>query len=196
MNIISYLEPEDASPAVQEMYKITESRFEMVLNIFKTLGHAEEIALTMTDFILAILKDGLVDWKTKELLILKSTLLNECNYCVTQHEAVSSKLGIPDEKVADLKGDKYKTSPHFNEAERAILDLNYQIWKDANRIPSELWDRIKVHWSDPQIVEITATITAYIMISKFGDALGVGLEPAFKEVKTQLITWDHHVLQS
>ena len=89
-----------------------------------------------------------------ELVILKSTLENECEYCVTQHEVVSRRLGIADEKVADLKGDKYKTSPHFTEAERAILDLTVQIREDANRISSELWERVRAHWSEPQSVEI------------------------------------------
>jgi len=184
---IKFKELEDASPKLRESYKETEERFEMLLNIFKAWGVVENLALPMNELILQILQDGEVEWKTKELLILKSTLENQCEYCVTQHEVVSKRLGIPDEKVADLKGDKYKTSPHFNEAERAILDLTVQIREDANRVSDKLWARVREHWSEAQAVEIVYTITIYIMVSKFGDVLQVELEPVFSGLETQLI---------
>lgn len=181
------MEREDASPKLQASYDQTSQRFEMLLNIFKAWGVVENLALPMNELILQILQDGEVGWKTKELLILKSTLENECEYCVTQHEVVSKRLGIPDEKVADLKGDKYKTSPHFNEAERAILDLTLQIKEDANKVSDELWARVRAHWSEAQAVEIVYVITTYIMVSKFGDALHVELEEVFSGLETQLI---------
>jgi len=180
-------EREDASAELGASYDQTAERFEMLLNIFKAWGVVENLALPMNDLIMQILQDGEVDWVTKELVILKSTLENECEYCVTQHEVVSRKLGIPDEKVADLKGDIYKTSPHFNEAERSILDLTVQIREDANKVSDELWARIRKHWSEKQAVEIVYVITTYIMVSKFGDALHVELEDVFSGLETQLI---------
>jgi len=184
---IKLKELEDASPDLSASYNETAERFEMLLNIFKAWGVVENLALPMNELILQILQDGEVEWKTKELLILKSTLENQCEYCITQHEVVSKRLGIPDEKVADLKDDKYKTSPHFNEAERAILDLTVQIREDANRVSDKLWARVREHWSEAQAVEIVYTITIYIMVSKFGDALHVELEPVFAGLETQLI---------
>ena len=184
---IKLMEMEDVSPELQASYKETEERFELLLNIFKAWGVVENLALPMNQLIMEILKDGEVDWKTKELLILKSTLENECEYCVTQHEVVSRRLGIPDEKVADLKGDTYKTSPHFTDAERVILDLTMQIRTDANKVSSKLWDSIMEHWTEKQAVEIVYVITTYIMVSKFGDALHVELEPVFSGLDTQLI---------
>jgi len=180
-------EREEASKKLGASYDQTSERFEMLLNIFKAWGVVENLALPMNELIMQILQDGEVDWKTKELLILKSTLENQCEYCVTQHEVVSRRLGITDEKVADLKGDKYKKSSHFNEAERSILDLTVQIRDDANRVSDELWGRVREHWSETQTVEIVYVITTYIAVSKFGDALQVELEPVFSGLETQLI---------
>ncbi len=50
----------------------------------------------------------------------------------------------------------------------------------------ELWDRLHKHWTEPQIVDAAYIITQYIAISKFGDALGVELEPMFEGVTPQL----------
>jgi AhpD family alkylhydroperoxidase len=177
---VSYVEPEQADSETRKFYDRAENTFEMVLNIFKVFGHTPELGTVFTDTVMAILKDGELPWTTKELLILKATHRNACQYCVVQHEAVSKRLGIGEEKINDIGDDKYKTSPHFTEGEKALLDLTVQIGVDANRVPKELWDRLHKHYSEPQIVEAVFTITQYIAISKFGDALGVELEPVFQ----------------
>ncbi|SLN56366.1 carboxymuconolactone decarboxylase family protein [Oceanibacterium hippocampi] len=180
---VSYVEKEQADAQTKAFYGKAEERFQALLNIFKVFGHQPEYGTVFTDMIMAILKDGVLDWKTKELLILKATQRNECQYCVVQHERVSNMLGISDEKIADIDGDKYRTSPHYTEGEKALLDFAVQIGVDANRVSNELWERLHKHWSEPEIVDAAFVITIYIAVSKFGDALGVALEPMFDGVK-------------
>lgn len=180
---VSYVERNQANDVTTAFYDKAEDRFKALLNIFKVLGHTPELGGPFTDMIMAILKDGHIDWKTKELLILKATQRNDCQYCVIQHERLSMMLGIPEEKIADLDGDKYKTSPHFTDGERALLDLTVQIGVDANRVSKGLWDRLHQHYTDPEIVEAAFVITTYIFVSKFGDAMGVELEPMFDGVE-------------
>jgi AhpD family alkylhydroperoxidase len=176
---VSYVEREQADAETLAFYDRAEARFEMLLNIFKVFGHTPELGTVFTDLVMAILKDGKIDWMTKELMILKATHRNDCQYCVVQHETLSKRLGISEEKIADIGGERYQTSPHFTEAEKALMDLTVQIGIDANRVPDELWDRLHRHFSESQIVEAVFTITIYIAVSKFGDALGVELEPVF-----------------
>lgn len=183
---VSYVEREQADKETLAFYDAAEERFQALLNIFKVFGHQPEYGTAFTNLIMTILKDGVIDWKTKELLILKATQRNDCKYCVVQHERVSDMLDIPAEKIADLEGDKYKISDHFTEGERALLDYTVQIGEDANRVPKGLWDRLHANWSEPQIVDATFVITIYIAVSKFGDALGVELEPMFEGVEPVL----------
>jgi AhpD family alkylhydroperoxidase len=183
---VSYVEYDQADAATKAFYDKATDRFEMLLNIFKVFGHTPELGTVFTDLVMAILKDGELDWVTKELIILKATHRNECQYCVVQHETLSKRMGIPDEKIADIGGDRYKTSRHFTESEKALLDLTVQIGLDANRVSQELWDRLHQHFTEPEIVEAVFTITTYIAVSKFGDALGVALEPVFDGIKPLL----------
>jgi len=127
-----------------------------------------------------------LDWNTKELLILKATQGNDCQYCVVQHERLCDMLGIPAEKVADIDGVNYRDSPHFTEGEKALLDFCVQIREDANRVSKSLWERLHANWSEPEIVDAAFVTTIYIAVSKFGDALGVELEPMFDGVTPQL----------
>lgn len=177
---VSYVELEQANDETRRFYDRAANTFEMVLNIFKVFGHVPELGTVFTDTVMAILKNGELPWTTKELLILKATHRNSCQYCVVQHEAVSKRLGISEEKINDIGDDRYKTSPHFTDAEKALLDLTVQVGVDANRVSKELWERLHKHFTEPQIVEAVFTITQYIAISKFGDALGVVLEPVFQ----------------
>ncbi len=176
---ISYVERDQADAATTAFYDKAEGRFEMLLNIFKVFGHTPELGAVFTDLVMAILKDGELDWVTKELIILKATHRNDCQYCVVQHETLSKRMGIADEKIAHIGGELYKDSPHFSEAEKALMDLTVQVGVDANNLSAELWDRLHEHFTEPQIVEAVFTITVYIGVSKFGDALGVALEPVF-----------------
>ncbi|MCZ6772630.1 MAG: carboxymuconolactone decarboxylase family protein [Proteobacteria bacterium] len=179
---VSYVEREQANDETIQFYDKAEGRFEMLLNIFKVFGHTPELGTVFTDLIMAVLKDGELEWVTKELIILKATHRNDCQYCVVQHETLSKRMGISEEKIADIGDDRYKNSPHFTDAEKVLLDLTVQIGVDANRLSKDLWDRLHQHWTEPQIVEAVFTITIYIAVSKFGDALGVALEPVFSDI--------------
>lgn len=176
---LPYIEPENADEVTARVYADAQARFQMVLNIFQITGNAPEIAEKMWQIFFDILQDGQVDWVTKELLILKATKMGDCLYCVTQHEVVSARLGVSEEKQKDIVGVQYRASPHYTDAERAILDLCAHVVLDPEQIPSEVWARVHEHYDDGQIVEIVATIGAYLQVSKFGDALGVELEDAF-----------------
>jgi 4-carboxymuconolactone decarboxylase len=176
---LPYIEHDDADEVTARVYADAEARFEMVLNIFKITGNAPEIAEKMWQIYFDILQDGQVTWVDKELLILKATKMGDCLYCVTQHEVVSGRLGVSTEKQADIVGLEYRASAHYTPAEVAILDLCGHVVLDPEGIPAEVWRRVKEHYDDGQIVEIVATIGAYLQVSKFGDAMGVELEPVW-----------------
>ncbi len=165
---VSYVEREQGNPETIAFYDKAEGRFEMLLNIFKVFGHTPELGTVFTDLVMAI---------------LKATHRNDCQYCVVQHETLSQRLGISEEKIADIGDDRYQDSPHFTDAEKTLMDLTVQIGVDANRLSKDLWDRLHEHFTEPQIVEAVFVITIYIAVSKFGDALGVELEPVFSGIK-------------
>ncbi len=188
---ISYVEREQGNAETKVFYDKAEERFTMLLNIFKVFGHTPNLGTVFTDLVMQILQDGELDWVTKELIILKATHRNDCQYCVVQHETLSKRLGISEEKIADIGDDRYQASPHFTEAEKALLDLTVQIGIDANRLSKDLWERLHANFTEPQIVEAVFTITTYIMVSKFGDALGVELEPVFSGIEP-ILEVAHH----
>lgn len=57
-----------------------------------------------------------------------------------------------------------------------MLDLCAHVVVNPEEIPAAVWAEVREHYDDAQIIEIVATIGAYLQVSKFGDALGVQLE--------------------
>ena len=68
---------------------------------------------------------------------------------------------------------KWRESQLFSEAERVALDYAERITITTERVDDALFARLKQHFSEAQIVELTAAIAFENFRSKFNPALGV-----------------------
>jgi alkylhydroperoxidase family enzyme len=64
-------------------------------------------------------------------------------------------------------------SPLFTEAERAALEFAERITITGQRVDDALFARLKQHYSEAQIVELTAAIALENFRSKFNPALAI-----------------------
>ena len=76
-----------------------------------------------------------------------------------------------DQKVADLGG--WRESNAFSELERVALEYAERMTHTAEKVDGALFGRLKEHFNEPQIVELTAAIALENFRSKFNPALGV-----------------------
>lgn len=84
---------------------------------------------------------------------------------------MSSALGVSDAKIESLGA--YATSPLYDEAERAALAYADAITESGRDVDDELFARVRRHYGDDAIVELTATIAWENASSKFNRALRV-----------------------
>jgi len=84
---------------------------------------------------------------------------------------VSSELGVADAKILALAD--YATSPHYADAERAALAYADAITRTDRDVDDALFARLRAHYTDDQVVELTATIAWENASSKFNRALRV-----------------------
>ena len=158
---------------VKEAFRIAEEHFGHVPNLVKALGTNEAMCRTITAFFAQSLQDGRVSFAFKELVILKTLRAIGAFYSYGAHEKLAIELGNSADKVGDLANSLWRTSPHYNDGERAVMELGDQIGIDANDVSDELWERLRKHWDAGQLVELTAVITTFVMIGRVGDALGI-----------------------
>ena len=65
------------------------------------------------------------------------------------------------------------TSPLFDEVERTALAYAEAMTITGRRVSDELFARVRRHFSEPQIVELTAAVALENFRSKFNVALGI-----------------------
>jgi uncharacterized peroxidase-related enzyme len=110
-----------------------------------------------------------------ELAIVTVSKLNLCHYCVAHHtpflvvEGVSA-AGV--ERILD-----YREHPELDERDKLVVEYAIAAWETPNRIPEALFTRLRSHFSEAQIVELTLRITLCGFFNKFNDALGIEEEP-------------------
>jgi alkylhydroperoxidase family enzyme len=80
-------------------------------------------------------------------------------------------MGVAQEKILDLPN--YASSPHFSGLERVALEYAECITHTNREVTDELFERLKNHFSQDEIVELTATIAWENCSSKFNRALRV-----------------------
>ena len=91
---------------------------------------------------------------------------------------MGSELGISDEKILALE--EYATSPLYDGAERAALEYADAITLSDRDVTDELFDRVRRHFDDDALVELTAVIAWEHSSSKFNRVLRVPSQGLWK----------------
>jgi uncharacterized peroxidase-related enzyme len=106
-----------------------------------------------------------------ELAIVTVSKLNECDYCVAHHKPFLAIEGISP-AAADRVLD-YADHPEFNAIDRLVIEYTIAAWNDPHRLRDRLFDRLREHFSEAEIVELTLRITLCGFFNKFNDALQI-----------------------
>src|SRR6266849_1610686 len=80
MAVVNPLPKEKAAPEVHETYEGMTKRFGRVPNIFGTMAHRPNVLKNFLPFYGAVMNEGTVEPRYKELAYLKTSLLNGCEY--------------------------------------------------------------------------------------------------------------------
>lgn len=89
-----------------------------------------------------------------------------------------SELSVSEDKILAL--DDYETSDHFSPAEKAALAYADAITLSDRDVDDELWRRVREHFDDDAVIELTAAIAWENASSKFNRALRVPSQGLWK----------------
>lgn len=85
--------------------------------------------------------------------------------------AVGVKAGIPEGKLAALPD--FERSPHFTERERAALQYATEIVRDDRVVTDGCVVRLREHFSEGEILELSFIVGYQTFASKFAKALEI-----------------------
>jgi alkylhydroperoxidase family enzyme len=95
---------------------------------------------------------------------------------------VGSALGIPEEKLLALP--EWEASPLFDDTERLVLEYADSMTISDRDVSDELFARLRAHFDDDAIVELTEIVAWENASSKFNRALRVPSQGLWKRSGT------------
>jgi len=170
-NRLRQVSKRDASPEVQKIYQEFFGDRDPVAepgtatgtpgDYWTTYALVPDILTMSRDSLLAMLQPGrALDARYRELAILRAGIVGDSRFEYSQHMKVSRMVGIPEEKLAAIKG--WATSDKFDDSERAVIAAADEL-VGRNLIEDATFAALKRHFSDEQIMELVYVIALWRM---------------------------------
>ncbi len=156
----------DAGRAVEA--NIRQSRGEISL-LYQVLLNSLPVAQGWETYLTAIRQKTSLKPSLRELVILRVAVLNRAPYEFEAHVSHAQKAGLSDAKIAAVKVSDLAA---FDDLERLVLEYTDTMTRDV-QVPDALFARIKEAFDPAGRVDLTATVAAYNMVSRFLEALHV-----------------------
>ncbi|HTW43837.1 MAG TPA: carboxymuconolactone decarboxylase family protein [Solirubrobacteraceae bacterium] len=134
-------------------------------------AHQPKMMFGMGRFNQAVRKGKSVDERLRNLVELKGAQMIGCEFCVDLGSQICRNSGLSDEELLALA--RYRQSALFTEREKLALDYAVAVMHTPVDVTDELFARMKEHFSDAQLVELTALLTL-VNLDRFNAAFGVG----------------------
>jgi len=134
-------------------------------------AHQPKMMMGMGKFNQAVRKRKSVDERLRNLLELKGAQMIGCEFCIDLGSQICRNSGLSDEELLALP--RYRQCDLFTEREKLALDYTVAVMRTPVEVSDELFARMKEHFSDEQMVEITALLTL-VNLDRFNAAFGIG----------------------
>ena len=159
--------PEDVAARVQQAGA-------RQVNLYHALAHAPQLLEAWISFAWALRERCETPRPLRELMILRTAQRTLSQYEWHQHRRMAAEAGVDEHKVAELA--MWRTSPAFEEAERATLALTDALVD--GHVPDEVNAALTEHFDEKARVELTLTAAFYCAVPRLLDALRVPVEAA------------------
>jgi len=169
MSRISRLNHSQVSPDLQPLFDKVFAQRGNVPNMFRVMAHRPEIFATMQAHFGAVLNTGTVSTRLKELIIVRTSQVNQTPYCLASHTILARNLGWSDDQLAHLAD--WQSRNDFTPAEKAALRLAETVTRDAHAVTDEQFAELRSFYSEGEIVELLCAIGLFNYFNRFNNAL-------------------------
>jgi len=100
------------------------------------------------------LKKASVERELLELVNYRISQINGCAYCLDMHAKDARALGETEQRLYALS--VWKETSFYTDRERAALAWAEGV--NAKEVPQELFDKVKPHFSDEELIDLTLAV--------------------------------------
>ena len=141
-----------------------------VLHLYQMLLHSPPVASGWLNYLTAIRQQSSLPGGLRELVIMRIAILNGAPYEAEQHAPIALKEGVSQVQLDELA--TWQSSKSYDATQRAVLAYTDAMTKDIH-VAADTFSAVKAVLTDRLLVELTATVGAYNMVSRFLEALQI-----------------------
>jgi uncharacterized peroxidase-related enzyme len=167
---VARIDSDAADPSLRESFETFVRARGKVPNLFRITARRPAIGRTLADHMAAVMGEGDVDGQLKELLAVRVSQVNGCEYCLASHSLLAKRKGATGEQLSALANGDLSAFPHGWQAPLAAAD---EMTTDRGQISPATYDRLGADWTPAQIVEIVSVIGLFNYFNRIANALDI-----------------------
>ena len=170
---IPYADPTADSAIAELAEQIKRERGGKLLNLYRMLLHSPPVARGWLHMFTAIRQQADLPGRDRELATLRVAVLNGADYEFAQHIPFALKHGCTQAQIDAIRDDP--ASQLFTARDRAVLAYTEAMTRNI-RVPAAVFEQVRAIFPARELVELTATIAGYNLVSRFLEALDIDHE--------------------
>lgn len=186
---VRLIDPDQAQGETRRVYDHVLKQWGRISNFSRVLAHQpatlEAWALANDAIRLANVKTDRDYVTIQQLVIIKTSALNNSAYCLSHNVPLGRKMGLSEEQIAAARGDDYMASPLFDDRQKAAIRWADVVTNMVARDDDAAFQAMKRHFSEKQIVELTVFCGMWNYSNRLTEALHLDLEHPEQRIEFQ-----------
>ena len=158
------------------IYKQFSQQYGPFENQVKIFAHRPPALRHIMGLLLELSEENCLPKRYLEIALVTVSKLNECDYCVVHHSPRLVSYGFQPEAARKILDNEV---PGFDEVDTLVRDFSVKVTKTPQKIPDHYFSKLRNHFNEAQIVELTLRISLCGFFNRFNDALQIDLEESF-----------------
>ncbi len=146
--------------------------------IVRALATVPELAEVAVPFIGMALGPGSVEPEAKETVILRTSAVLGCRYCVDAHTVVALDMGLGPKRVRTLRDTAPVARSTTGDAADPLVAWIDAVAGGRGLVPDDAHAALSEQFADQQVVELLVTLGATMFLNRLCSALALPTSPA------------------
>ena len=165
-------------PVLSKFFEGCRDLIGRVPNSMRVYGRVPVSAAWLLPFLVSMQREGAggrLDGRTKELIVLKTSFTNACDYCATHNTSLGQATGLELEQI-DVLNQDYRGTDLLSERDKAVVRWAEVVTTNEAARDKAAFEALKEHFDDDEIVEITWLSAMFNMLNRVHDSLLLDIE--------------------
>ena len=175
---IAEIDPATLPADAQEIFQRYITEYGPFENQAKVFAQRPPALRHIMGMLLEFQDEGVLPKRYLEIALVTVSKINACEYCVAHHGPRMTRQGFEADAFENLLEPEV---PGFDEADHLVRDYSVQVTNNFQYMRDGIFDKLKQHFSEEQIFELTFRIALCGFFNRVNDSLQISMEDGVVE---------------